>query len=238
MIPVLTVSDKSPTEPYYCYDEFFESLGRFDHRATVLGFGEPFRGMISRLKLPLRHMRTIHDKHIIITDCWDLLFLRSPEEMVEHFQCQKYPIMFSAERTLFPAKNYGDYPTGTSDSRYLNAGFIIAEREALIELFEHLRVDEQPDDSLREDGSWEHHSEQELLHRAFVEQFISMTLDYQSEICQSMYKTEPREIDVSDDRIRNLFSGAHPMAIHWNGPAKTEAHVLPAEGVKWWREHP
>lgn len=238
MIPVITVSDKRPEQDYYCYDEYFESLRRFGHEATLLGFGQPFRGMMSRLKLPLAHMRTIRDRHVIITDCWDLLFLRSPEDMVELFLDFGKPIVFSAERTLFPALDYGKYPTGRSDSRYLNAGFIIAEREALIELFEHMDVDDKPDDRQREDGSWHHESEQAYLHQAFVEQFIPMTLDYRSELCQSMFKTHPGEIDLSRERIWNKFTDYQPMAIHWNGPAKTEAHVLPAQGVRWWREHP
>lgn len=236
MISVITVSDKRPEQPYYCYDEYFESLRRFGHEATVLGFGEPYRGMMSRLKLPLAHMRTITDKHVLITDCWDMLFLRSPEEIVERFTGFGAPVVFSAERTLFPVKDYGEYPVAPNDCRYLNAGFIVAEREALIALFDHLKIDEQCDDFQKESGEWQHFSEQELLHHAFVEQFVPMVLDYGSELCQSMFKTLTGEICFTVDGVVNTLTGSHPMVLHWNGPAKTEAPVSPAEGVEWWRD--
>lgn len=234
MIPVISVADKAPAEPYYCFSEYQESLRRFGHEPTILGFGQPFTGMMSRLKLPLRHMRTSSDEHVIITDCWDMLFLESPLAIVDRFRSFGQPIVFSAERTLFPLHNYGEYPVGTTDSCYLNAGFMVGLREAFIALFEHLDVDNQPDDRQRVNESWEHFSEQQLLHHAFVEQFIPMTLDYESVLCQSMFKTRDREIELGD-RIRNTMTGHHPMAIHWNGPAKTDAPVTLQQGVEWWR---
>lgn len=233
---VITVSDKTPTEPYYCYFDFFESLGRFGHEPKVLGYGEPYRGMMSRLKLPLAFMRQIDNRHVIICDCWDLLFLDSPEAIIERFKMFGAPIVVSAERTLFPAKVYGEYPVGSTDSRYLNAGFIVAERLALIDLFERLNIDNQPDDFQQDDGSWVHYSEQELLHYAFTDKPNPIVLDYRSEICQSMFRTLPGEVCLTVDGVVNTLTNSRPMVIHWNGPAKTEAHLLPSEGVKWWRD--
>lgn len=233
-IPVIAVSDKVPVAPYYCYQEFHESLARFGHEATILGMDQPYRGMMDRLKRPLAHMKSIFAEVVIICDCWDMIFLESPAAMAERFRGFGKAIVFSSERTLFPAKDYGAYPAGTTDSRYLNAGFIIGEREALIALFEHLDVANQPEDSVDDDGKWTHYSEQELLHHAFVEQFVPMTLDYESALCQSMFKTKPGEIELGE-QCRNTLTGSHPMALHWNGPAKTEAPILPAEGVRWWR---
>lgn len=235
MIPVIAVSDKRPEAPYYIYDAFFESLDRLGTTPVILGYGEPYKGMMSRLRLPLEYMCTISDEHVILTDCWDVLFLRSPEDIIQRFKEFGKPIVISAERTLFPEKDYGQYPESPNDVRYLNAGFIVAEREALISLFDHLRIDAQPDDFQREDGSWQHFSEQELLHHAYVEQFIPIALDHDSEICQNMFRTLGGEICFTADGVVNTVTNSHPMVLHWNGPAKTEAWVLPQDGVKWWK---
>lgn len=234
-IPVITVSDRVPTEDYYCVSAFHESLARFGHEATVLGMGQPYRGMMDRLKRPLAHMKIISSEIVIICDCWDLIFLESPIAIADKFRSFRHPIVFSAERTLFPEKDYGEYPVGTTDVGRLNAGFIVGYRDALIALFDHLDVANAPEDTVDGDGKWTHYSEQEMLHHAFVEQFVPMTLDYENALCQSMFKTLPGEIQLGE-RCRNTITGAYPMALHWNGPAKTEAHILPAEGVKWWRE--
>jgi len=235
-IPVICVSDRKPTEPYYIYDAFHESLRRFGHEAVVLGFGEPYRGMMSRLKLPLQYLRTIQDEHVILTDCWDVLFLASPVEIVNYLRCFTAPIVISAERTLFPDKDYGEYPESfTSDVKYLNAGFIVAERKELISLLEHLDVDNQPDDFKNPDDSWTHFSEQELLHHAYVEQFVPIELDKHNLLCQNMFKTLPGEVVIEEGRIYNTISKIHPSVIHWNGPAKTEAELLPAYVIDWWR---
>lgn len=235
MIPVIAVSNRVPIEPYYCYAEFLESLERFGNPPTILGMGEEYRGMMSRLKLPLAHMRSLNSKHVILTDSWDVIFLDHPERIVEVFQTFNKPIVFSSERTLFPDKNYGAYPEGKTDSRYLNAGFIVAESEALIELFDHLGVPGQPDDHQNEDGSWTHYSEQELLHHAFVEQYIPMTLDYYSVLCQSMFQTKPKEIVLNGDGLCNTSHDTYPKVIHWNGPAKTTAFLLPQTFIPRWK---
>jgi len=234
-IPVIAVSDKAPSESYYCYQEFHESLRRFGHEATILGFGEPYRGMMSRLKLPLQYLRTIRDEHVILTDCWDVLFLSSPVDIVEVFKTFSAPIVISAERTLFPAKDYGEYPAADSDVRYLNAGFIVAKRETLIALLEHLDVANQPDDFQRPDESWQHFSEQELMHHAYVEQFVHIALDTHSMLCQNMFKTQPGEVIIEEMGIWNTITNSYPQSIHWNGPAKTEAELLPATVIEWWK---
>lgn len=234
MIPVISVADKHPPQDYYCFSEYKESLQRFDHEATILGFDQPFTGMMSRLKLPLQHMRNLTAEHVIITDCWDMLFLESPLAVVDRFRQFNKPIVFSSERTLFPNLDYGEYPTGTTDSCYLNAGFMVGLREALVALFEHLDVDNQPEDRKRVDDSWENFSEQQLLHHAFVEQFIPMTLDYESVLCQNIWGTKPSEIELGN-RALNTATGSYPMVLHWNGPAKTDSPVNIFEGVKWWR---
>lgn len=234
-VPVIAVSNRTPEESYYCYGEFFESLRMFGCEPVILGFGEPYRGMMSRLKLPLNYLRTIEDEHVIICDCWDLIFLRSPEDIVDEFKRFNAPIVISAEKTLFPAKDYGEYPQCEGDCRYLNAGFIVAEREALIRWLDHLDVPNQPDDYQNPDGSWVHFSEQELLHRAYVEQFIQVKLDHTSRLCQNMFRVDDGEVVLTKSEFLNVREATSPMAIHWNGPAKTEAPILPAEFIKWWK---
>lgn len=234
-IPVIAVSDRIPTEAYYCYQGFHDSLAKFGHEATILGAGKPYTGMMSRLKLPLAYMRTISDEHVILCDCWDLLFLASPLDIVEQFEAKNTPIVISAERTLFPALDYGEYPVGDTDCRYLNAGFIVARREALIEMLELIGTESMPDDHQREDGSWQHYSEQELLHKIFCKYPWSMRLDYGSQLCQNMYKTHPGEVMMTHSGIVNTIYDTKPMAIHWNGPAKTEATLRPADVMAWMR---
>lgn len=233
-IPVITVCDRIPHEDYFCHREFKESLRRFGNEAIILGKGEPWHGLMDKPKRYLSYMRSILSEHVILTDAWDVIFLESPVSIIDRFLQFNKPIVFSAERTMFPGKDYGNYPTGPTDVCYLNSGFIVGVREALISLFEHMDVSNAPQDVRHEDGKWTNVVDQERFHFAFVEQFVPMTLDYASDLCQSMFKTKPGEIELGA-RCRNTITGAYPMALHWNGPAKTEAPILPAEGLKWWR---
>jgi hypothetical protein len=235
MIPVIAISECAPTQRYYCWEAFNESLRRLGHEATILGWGQPYIGLMSRLKKGLPYLKTITDEHVIITDAWDVLFLESPLAIVEKFRALGKPIVWSSERLLFPPGDYGEYPKGTTDSRYLNCGWGVGEREAFIALFEHMKVMDVPDDFQKPDGSWKHFLDQEYLHHAFVEQFVPQTLDYESALCQNMWMTKPGEIDLGE-RARNTVTGQFPSVLHWNGPAKTNAPVTIFQGVAWWKQ--
>lgn len=234
MIPVITISEKKPVEPYYCFREFSESLSRFGHTPTILGWNQPYIGLMSRLKKGLPHLKTINDEHVIITDCWDVLFLESPVAIVDRFRQFGKPIVWSSERTLFPPADYGQYPEGIGDSRFLNCGFGVGEREAFIAIFEHMKVMDVPDDFIQPNGQWKHFLDQEYLNHAFVEQFVPMTLDYESVLCQNFWQTKPGEIELGE-RARNTTTGSYPMVLHWNGPAKTHSPITCRQGVAWWR---
>lgn len=231
---VLTVSNRRPSEPYMLYDECRESLGKFGHALVEL---TRFDGMMSRLKEPLKWLHANPCEHLILIDSWDMIWLESPNEVIRRFKEFGKSIVISAERNLFPAtdERRDKYPAGPTDVRYLNAGFIVAQRDAFVALLEHLDVLNLPDDYQDEDGKWVHQSEQGLMHDAFIEQFVPMTLDYASTLCQNLFQSLPGEVTLIDGRAQNTLFNTDPCVLHANGPSKTDGVLTGRHLKQWWK---
>ena len=96
MIPVLTVSNRRPTQNYYCYDEFFDSCNKQGINPVILK-GE-FKGLASKPKMLQAYLESggVKDKYMIFSDCWDIVFLKTPEEILEKYLQFNSSIVFNA----------------------------------------------------------------------------------------------------------------------------------------------
>lgn len=215
---VLTVSNKIPTQPYYCWEAFHESLRRFDHTPLVLGMGKGWGGLMTkprRIKSWLQ--QNVKNEIIIVCDCWDVVFAVDPKEIFEEFISSPHMhILWNAEKNLFPDSPLNFPDTGTP-YRYLNSGFSIGYDFAYLSLLEKMNLDAIPDDHIDEQGNRVNPNDQFYFQQAFIDQLVPMALDKDVKFCQTLHAVAPEELDLTGERIQNTITKSFPMVFHMNG---------------------
>lgn len=224
---IVTVSDKIPTQDYYCYHEFIKSCGK--HEPIILG-KEPnsFKGLGSKPKLLYKAIKdkTINTKQIIFCDSWDLVLAAEPIELLLCVDAYKADLIISAEKNCFPSdlkEEYDNLKGFKGSYGYLNSGMIIGSVEALLATLEAMDLDNVPDDYYdAEKGCNVHINDQFLFQQIFLKQTVDIKLDYHQMACNTLHQVGIDELDFSEDRIRNKETGTYPCSWHFNGNAKTE----------------
>lgn len=231
---IITVSSHRPTEWYYCYDEFFQSIENHGYTCAILGGSGGYKGLISKPKLLLEHLKGGHvnAKRILFADCWDVLFLRDPAEAVE--MAAPDVITFNAEKNLFPFVP-GEFPDTGTPYRYLNSGFFIGDTDLVVDLLEKMNLSSIRDDYLTSGGKWHHENDQQYFLEAYVRQLVPMMLDSDVRMCQTMHGITDEEAEVEDDgALHNLICDSRPVAVHGNGGGKSTEMMQRV--LRKWRE--
>lgn len=218
---ILTVSNKVPTQPYYCWNAFHESLRRFGFEAIVLGMGEHYGGLMTRPRKAREWLRTNPSNEImIICDSWDIVFAQSPVEITaayEEMMGAVSGLIWNAEKTFFPFDPTLEFPDPGTPYRYLNSGFAVGPANEHLALLEALNLDSIPDDHKDATGKQINPFEQPLVQKAYCNQVIPMILDTHVRICQCLHAVTPEELDLTGERIRNTITNTYPMVFHMNG---------------------
>lgn len=77
--------------------------------------------------------------HYLFCDAYDIVFAAGWEEIIEKFKSYNSPIVFGTERNCWPDLNLASkYPESPYPTRFLNAGFWIAETDAALKFAEVL----------------------------------------------------------------------------------------------------
>ncbi len=222
-VQVISVSNRLPTEPYYKFNEFQQSLRRMGVEPTILGWQQKWSGLMTKPRHLRRYLRDGQSKAdmLIVCDAWDIVFQRHPDEVVAEFDRFGSAIVFNAERNCFPRGDLADrFPDPGTPWRYLNSGFMVGSPQAILALLEAMNLDAIPDDYKRPDGGWFHANDQEHFMLAYLEQPVKMALDTEARMCQTMHGSELSEIDLSGEKMRNLVTDTIPLAFHFNGGSK------------------
>ena len=218
---VITVSNKVPTQPYYCWAAFNESLQRFGVTPLVLGMGEHWGGLMTKPRRLRDYLRSNYTGEVIIVcDAWDVVFARSPEDVAKEFYDERYEdtkILWNAEKNFFPFNPDLDFPETGTPYRYLNSGFSVGYDNAYLTLLESMDLDSIPDDHVDPAGQHVNPNDQEYFQQAFCKQPVPMMLDKDAIICQTLHAVEASELDLTNERIRNTVTGSYPMTFHMNG---------------------
>lgn len=223
---IITVSTGKPSQSYYCYDEFFRSLGKHEPMVLTRGF-HPYTGLGSKPKMVYKAIKTglVKEKYIIFCDCFDIVLTCDPQELFENFLHFKSPFVISSERNCFPAdlKDEYDKLPATSSFKYLNSGMIVAETEAMLAVLEAMDLGNVPEDYFdKERGGMCHINDQELYQHIFLKQPVPMTLDYDQVLCNTLHSVKLEDLDFGWERIRNIETETLPCSFHLNGSAKTD----------------
>jgi hypothetical protein len=224
---IVTVSTGKPSADYYTYDQFFASVRMFGHDPLVLVPDPRKKFSLGDKPKVLRKAildKTINTKHIIFTDCYDLVFAASPEEVMEMYKYFDSPFVCSAEKNCFPGDLKDQFPESPTSYRYLNSGFIVAETEAMLTVLESMDLDNVPDDYWDNERKCNFHvNDQFLYHEAFIKQPVKMVLDHKQILSQTLHDVQLDELDIRNPLgIMNLETGKFPLTFHFNGNSKTE----------------
>jgi hypothetical protein len=222
---LVVVSSGRPKEPYYTYDEFFKSVRRFGYEPMILG-SKPgqYRGLGSKPKLVKEAIlnKSISEKYLIFCDCYDLVFIGSPFEVMLKFYEFNAPFVCSSEKNCFPGDLKDQFPEAPTSYKYLNSGFIVAETEAMLTVLESMDLDNVPDDYFDVVNNCHRHINDQFQYmQEFIKQPVKMVLDYKQELCNTLHQVTLDEFDFSFQRIVNKETGSQPLTAHFNGSSKT-----------------
>lgn len=223
---ILTVANKAPTEPYYTYDQFFASLRRYGVDPVVLGAGAgEYQGLASKPRLLKRAIENglAGNDWMIFADAFDVVFAAPPERIVEVSKnTYGNRIVWNAEKNCFPDASLADkHPVSTTSFRYLNSGFAVGPVADFLKILQWMDADNLPVDHIGADGRWQHPNDQDYFMRAFLFSGVDMALDTEARICNALCGVGLDELEITKSRIKNKETATHPMAFHFNGPAKT-----------------
>lgn len=224
---VVTVCNRTPTEYYYCLNEFFKSLK--DAGCLMLGRTPgSYNGLASKPKLLYKAIKEgqLPDS-IVFTDCWDAVFATHPQELVDIFEkvyAPEFDIVISAEKNCFPddlKPEFDSLNTPTS-YKYLNSGMIVGKTDAILTCLKAMDLSNVPDDHYDEEKRcMVHPNDQFLWQQVFVKQPVKIKLDSEQWMSQTLHGVAKDELNFDFQNIFNKETGASPRHFHFNGSAKT-----------------
>lgn len=212
MIEVIAIYNRIPEQGYYNLQEFHKSLRKFGYEAKVLGLSEPWGGLMTKpkkLKAYLASGRCKAD-YVIFVDAWDVVFAKSPDEIIERYKTFGSALVIGSEINCFPAAGMAcDFPPTDSPFKYLNSGCIVGTPQAILAMLESMKPDAIPDDyQISEESRWEP-NDQWYVQLEFHKQPVSMRLDYEAQIVLNC-------CNVDEEMMRKY----DPCIYHFNGGSK------------------
>ncbi len=225
---VLTVSSKSTPG----LERYLASCRLFGIEPQILGMGEPFAGLGTKL-LQLRNaLREMPDDELVLfSDSWDVVFLRQLDDVPRIFDEFGAPVVFSAEPHFLYLKDgkydqWKRYPVDASVGlyRFLNSGAWVGRAGHVAAMFGDIDCPADAND------------DQTLVNEWFIEHPEGLVLDHDQKLFASTIFREGFEsadFEIVGGRFRHRGTGTTPCLIHFGGenPAcsKRVLSMLPFE---------
>lgn len=225
---VLTVSSRIPKEPYYRFDVFLTSLGKFQVSPIVLGMNMPWQGLMTKANHFREWLRAnATPEHVILCDSWDIVFSDHPHSIGE--RCKKTfgdAVVFNGEKACWPRADLSDtFPETGTPWRFLNSGFMCGPADKILKIIESMDIDRIGVDRT-ESGKKIEPNDQGEFQAIFSSQPVKMVVDGACLLAQTLSACSLDEFDLSGDSIVNKFTGNAPGVFHFNGSSKN--HIMPA----------
>lgn len=222
-LTVVTISNRTPTEPYYHFGAMMGSFRRFGVEPVVLGMDEPWFGLVTKprtLRKWLLEGNCATDC-LIFVDAWDVICLEHPEKIEQAWKEMGSPWICGAEKALFPPGDESKWPDSSSSYRFLNSGVIISTPADMLAVLNAMDPDNLPSDHEREDGSQYHANDQSDFQAQFLAQPIPMRLDTECHFVWNLCDVAESECEIQEDGlVKNLETKTMPMILHANGGSK------------------
>lgn len=224
---VVSICNRYPAESYYCLNSFAKSI-EGKNNLIISSIDTQYQGLCDKPKFVYRAIKQglIKTEFIIFTDCWDLVFATTPEEIIEKFLDFNCDLVISAERNCFPNDLKDDYDKlpSTSSFKYLNSGVIVGYTDKLLETLEAMEVESIPNDYF--DGEKNiHFNDQFEYQKIYLKQPVHIKLDYQQVLSRTLHDAKLDELDFTEERIRNIETNTYPCTMHMNGNGKSENNI-------------
>ncbi|MES2382377.1 MAG: glycosyltransferase domain-containing protein [Bacteroidota bacterium] len=234
---IVIVSTKKPEADYFTYDEFYKSL----EGEEIINLGDwGMKGLSDRPRLLYRAIKEgrVNKKYTIFCDSWDLVFVDSPEIIIQKHLDFGNDVTISAERNSFPEdlKNEFDNLGTPTTYKYLNCGVIVGETEMILKYLGDMDAENIQQDYWDVDHTV-HINEQLEYQKSFLRQPIKIGLDYMQDICWCMQDVDMDEVLLSfklneesqpiGTEVRNKETKTFPSIIHWNGGSKSGNTMQP-----------
>jgi len=236
---VVTVSHKRPTQPYYKFGTFIESLRRFAETPAVLGYGASWNGLMTKAFLYrdwLRAKKNSSDR-LILCDAWDIVFSKHPHGIGD--RCQEWfgdAIVFNGEKACWPKGHLSELYPDTGVWRFLNSGIMCGPADRILAMFEAMNLESIGVDRT-EGGKKIEPNDQGEIQEFFTKQpkDIKMVVDGGCKLFQTLSACDLGEFDLDGEHIVNKVTGTEPSVWHFNGGSK--GHIMQVMHKKWNLEH-
>ena len=202
----------------FCYSAMY-----YGYAYKVLGLGEkppPLNedgsGLGWKITLVQRELETYPENHIILfTDCYDVMLIAPPRELLHKYMEMQHPVVFSTESNCWPDEaRAADYPPHDTPFRFLNSGGYIARAGHLREMLKSLNVSAHDDD-------------QRVFTNIYLEKPGSIKLDHECQIFQSLLEPGDRlRWAPKPLRLQNVLTGTRPCVLHGNGGSENKLNQL------------
>uniref|UniRef100_G1NUP6 PLOD1-3-like GT domain-containing protein n=1 Tax=Myotis lucifugus TaxID=59463 RepID=G1NUP6_MYOLU len=208
------------------FHRFMQSAKYFNYTVKVLGQGEEWRGgdginsigggqKVRLMKEVMEHYASHEDMVILFTECFDVIFAGSPEEVLKKFQKSNHKVVFAADGILWPDKRLADkYPVVHIGKRYLNSGGFIGYAPYINRIVQQWNLQDNDDDQL-------------FYTKIYIDplkrEALNITLDHKCKIFQTLNGAVDEVVlkfENGKARAKNVFYETLPVAINGNGPTK------------------
>ncbi len=228
---IAIISSHFPTQDYYCFGEFLKSL---EGEPIICGGQDgSYKNLSDRPRIfyDAINQGYVKTEWLILSDCWDMVFVDSPSVIFEKHKANNCDITFSCEKNCFPEdlkQQFDEIAPANTPYKYLNCGTIVGRTEAIFTLLKDMDAPNLPKDYwMPEEQKTFHYNEQLWYQQSFFRQPVSMKLDYYQDIANCMEQVTTKELDFSEKKIRNIECNTYPSIWHWNGGSKTAGTQIP-----------
>jgi len=179
---------------------------------VVIGRGAPWFGFgYNKLRALYWFLRSHREecRIVLYTDGYDTVLAAGLDKILEQFRSLGSPIVFAAEANCYPGgagQSEAEYPPAPTRYRFLNAGGIIAETEALLAMMERLGA---PRIAARSCDQW-------WWAGQYVSGKAQIRLDHECRIFQCLHNATG-DVRMAGREPRNLVTGSRPCILHGNG---------------------
>ena len=224
---IVAISNKIPTQAYYCWNECFESFKRRCENIMLLGMDGSYNGsLIERPRYMYNVLKEgkVKTPNILYMDCWDLVLAGSLDEIFEKHKNNNSDITISAERNCFPndfKDKFDELAPQNTSYKYLNCGVIVGSTEALLAILEDMDAANLPADTYHPENGWHYPNEQIEFQKSFIKQPVKIALDYSQDITWCLHDVGVNELGYAQGRMYNNETLKFPSICHFNGGAKT-----------------
>ena len=184
---------------------------------TPIVLGEGLAGKMNRPEIQkhkihwLRdYMASVSASHELFAfvDAWDVAFIRDFYAIVEGFKSYGKPILFSAEKNLFPTEvACRMYPPSPTQWKYLNSGGFMGSMRDLQRMLSNPHFSDRSLEAFRCDGH--------AYHYFHLDNPGAIQLDHHCRVFQTFHRGAPLRND--NGVMTNTVTGTQPSILHGNG---------------------